>query len=215
MKLDTQSPVAEAYRSVRTSLYLGTAREARTVLVASPAPGDGKSTTASNLAILLAPAPGDEAPRLAVVQVPARLPRLVRPAGIEGTTYVLIEDIVRSELPALFPGQEIREAAVFRVARDAELDFDDEGGGDLLEVIEEELKNRRRSGIVRLEIETGVGEEMLEVLAYRLDRGLGERRDPVPERHERPPPEAVREPARHRLADRRGPLGHALDQAQH
>ncbi|HEX9204111.1 MAG TPA: RNA degradosome polyphosphate kinase, partial [Vicinamibacteria bacterium] len=124
-----------------------------------------------NLAILLAPAPGDEAPRLAVVQVPARLPRLVRPAGIEGTTYVLIEDIVRSELLALFPGQEIREAAVFRVARDAELDFDDEGGGDLLEVIEEELKNRRRSGIVRLEIEAGVGEEMLEVLADRLSVG--------------------------------------------
>ena len=124
-----------------------------------------------NLAILLAPAPGDEAPRLAVVQVPARLPRLVRPAGIEGTTYVLIEDIVRSELLALFPGQEIREAAVFRVARDAELDFDDEGGGDLLEVIEEELKNRRRSGIVRLEIEAGVGDELLDILAERLAVG--------------------------------------------
>src|SRR5437667_4874298 len=66
-----------------------------------------------NLAILLSPAPGEEAPRLAVVQVPARLPRLVRPAGLEGTTYVLIEDILRSELAALFPGQEIREAAVF------------------------------------------------------------------------------------------------------
>ncbi len=124
-----------------------------------------------NLAILLAPAPGEEDPRLAVVQVPARLPRLVRPAGLEGTTYVLIEDIVRSELAALFPGQEIRDAAVFRVARDAELDFDDEGGRDLLEVIEEELKNRRRSGIVRLEIEAGVGDEMLEVLADRLSVG--------------------------------------------
>ncbi len=54
--LDTQSPVAEAYRSVRTSLYLGSAREAKTVLVASPAPGDGKSTTASNLAIAFAQA---------------------------------------------------------------------------------------------------------------------------------------------------------------
>ena len=95
----------------------------------------------------------------------------MRPAGLEGTTYVLIEDILRSELAVLFPGQEIREAAVFRVARDAELDFDDEGGGDLLEVIEEELKNRRRSGIVRLEIEAGVGEEMIEVLADRLSVG--------------------------------------------
>jgi polyphosphate kinase len=124
-----------------------------------------------NLAILLAPAPGEEAPRLAVVQVPARLPRLMRPAGAEATTYVLLEDVIRAELAALFPGQEIRETAAFRVARDAELDFDDEGGRDLLEVIEEELKNRRRSEIVRLEIEAGVGDELLAILAARLEVG--------------------------------------------
>ncbi len=37
-----------------------------------------------NLALLLAPAEGEEQPRLAVVQVPGRLPRLVRPAGPPG-----------------------------------------------------------------------------------------------------------------------------------
>ena len=124
-----------------------------------------------NLAILLAPAPGEETARLAVVQVPARLPRLMRPAGSEGTTYVLLEDVIRGELAALFPGQEVKDAATFRVARDSELDFDDEGGGDLLQVIEEELKNRRKSEIVRLEVEAGVGEELLAVLAERLGVG--------------------------------------------
>jgi len=54
--LDARSPVAEAYRSVRTALHLGAAREARTILLASPTPGDGKSTTASNLAIAFAQA---------------------------------------------------------------------------------------------------------------------------------------------------------------
>ncbi len=54
--LDARSPVAEAYRSIRTALDLGVGRESRTVLVASPTPGDGKSTTASNLAIALAQA---------------------------------------------------------------------------------------------------------------------------------------------------------------
>ena len=72
------------------------------------------------------------------------LPRLVRPAGAPATTYVLLEEVIRGELGALFPGQAIKESAVFRVARDSELDLDDEGGRDLLEVIEEELKNRRR-----------------------------------------------------------------------
>jgi polyphosphate kinase len=124
-----------------------------------------------NLAILLDPAPGEEAPRLAVVQVPARLPRLVRPAGAEGTTYVLLEDIVRAELAVLFPGQAIRGTAAFRVARDSELDLDDEGGRDLLAVIEEELKNRRRSEIVRLEIEAEASDELLAILSARLEVG--------------------------------------------
>jgi capsular exopolysaccharide synthesis family protein len=48
--------VAEAYRSIRTSLDLGDARSAKTILVASPTPGDGKSTTAGNLAIAFAQA---------------------------------------------------------------------------------------------------------------------------------------------------------------
>ncbi len=56
VRLDARSPVAEAYRSVRTSLHLGTAGRAKTILLASPAPGDGKSMTASNLAIAFAQA---------------------------------------------------------------------------------------------------------------------------------------------------------------
>ena len=124
-----------------------------------------------NLAILLAPAPGEESARLAVVQVPARLPRLVRPAGAEGTTYVQLEDIIRAELAVLFPGQEIRGTAAFRVSRDSELDLDDEGGRDLLAVIEEELKNRRRSEIVRLEIEAEASDELLSILSARLAVG--------------------------------------------
>ncbi len=56
VRLDSRSITAEAYRSVRTSLFLGVAGKARTILVASPMPGDGKSTTASNLAIAFAQA---------------------------------------------------------------------------------------------------------------------------------------------------------------
>lgn len=48
---------AEAYRSARTSLeFLRRAQRLPVILVTSPCPGDGKSTTASNLAISLAQA---------------------------------------------------------------------------------------------------------------------------------------------------------------
>jgi polyphosphate kinase len=121
-----------------------------------------------NLALLLGPGEGEEAPRLAVVQVPGRLPRLVRPPGVEGTSYVLLEDVVRDELATLFPGQAVLDAAVFRVARDSELDLDDEGGRDYLQSIEDELRNRRRSEVVRLEVEASIGEPLLETLSSRL-----------------------------------------------
>jgi polyphosphate kinase len=121
-----------------------------------------------NLALRLSPAEGEEAERLAVVQVPARLRRLFRPAGADGTTYVLLEEVVRAELSQLFPGQQIVEAAVFRVTRDSELELDDEGGGDFLEAVEEELRNRRRSRVVRLEVEATASEVLVALLAQRL-----------------------------------------------
>jgi polyphosphate kinase len=119
-----------------------------------------------NLALRLAPAPEDSESRLAMVQVPARLPRLVRLAGGDGNTYVWLEEIIRFELGALFPGQDIEESAAFRIARDAELELDDEG--DYLEVLEEELRKRRRGQAVRLEVEAGTGDTLLEMLTRRL-----------------------------------------------
>ena len=53
-----RSAVAEAFRTLRTGVYFAIPENvsAKTILVTSPAPGDGKSTTASNLAIAFAQA---------------------------------------------------------------------------------------------------------------------------------------------------------------
>ncbi|MEW6367019.1 MAG: polyphosphate kinase 1 [Acidobacteriota bacterium] len=121
-----------------------------------------------NVALLLAPAEGEDQARLAVVQVPGRFPRLVRlPAG-DGATFVLMEDLVKQELRELFPGQPILESAAFRIARDSELDLDDEGGRDHLQVVEEELKKRRKSQVVRLEVEEAASGMLLDTLVARL-----------------------------------------------
>ena len=53
----------------------------------------------------LAPGPGETAARLAIVQVPAGLARLVPVADSAGYSFVLLEDIIRAHLPQLFPGQ--------------------------------------------------------------------------------------------------------------
>jgi polyphosphate kinase len=123
-----------------------------------------------NLAVLLEPEKAGDDPRLGVVPVPAALPRLVRVSGAE-STYVRLETVVLSQLGALFPGQVVRDACAFRVLRDAELDIDDEGGGDdFLSQVEDEVKNRRRSQVVRLDIDARVSEGLLSELMARFPR---------------------------------------------
>lgn len=79
---DPRSPVAEAYRSLRTNLaFARSAAPLRTIVVASPGPGDGKSTTAANLAITFA----QLGQRTVIVDADLRRAVLDRTFGVERT----------------------------------------------------------------------------------------------------------------------------------
>ena len=128
------------------------------------------SSLSLNLALRLDAPPG-EPTRLAVVQVPQVLTRLVQLADAEALSFVLLEDIISAHLPSLFPGQAILESAVVRLARDAELELDDEGGRTHIEVVERELRRRRRSDVVRLEISANASDELVTLLRDQLELG--------------------------------------------
>ena len=51
---DPRSPISESYRSLRTSLMYTTKGDQGTIMVSSPGPGEGKTTTIINLAITYA-----------------------------------------------------------------------------------------------------------------------------------------------------------------
>lgn len=54
-KEDPRSPISEAYRSLRTSItYASVDNPTKTIIVTSPGPGEGKTTTITNLAITFA-----------------------------------------------------------------------------------------------------------------------------------------------------------------
>lgn len=54
-KEDPRSPISEAYRSLRTSItFAAVDNLAKTIIVTSPGPGEGKTTTITNLAITFA-----------------------------------------------------------------------------------------------------------------------------------------------------------------
>jgi polyphosphate kinase len=125
------------------------------------------SSLSLNLALRLAPAAGESDGRLAIVQMPAGLSRLV-PVGESGS-FILLEDLVAAHVSLLFPGQEILETTVIRLSRDAELELDDEGGRTQLEAVERELRHRRHSDVIRLELSAGASPELVGSLVRQLD----------------------------------------------
>jgi capsular exopolysaccharide synthesis family protein len=90
---DPRSPAAEAYRTLRTNLYFSSLDHAlETLVVTSAAPGDGKSTTLSNLAVTMAQ--GEK--RAILVDADLRQPSLHTYFGISNnlglTTMAVDED---------------------------------------------------------------------------------------------------------------------------
>ena len=81
----------------------------------------------------------------------------------------MLDDVIREHLTQLFPGQAVREIACFRLSRDAELELDDEGGRTQLELVEREIRRRRRSDAIRLEIEDTASAQLTTMLEQQLD----------------------------------------------
>lgn len=109
-----QSPRAESFRQIRTNLqFAHVSHEAKAILVTSSLPGEGKSTTAINMAIALAQA----GQRVALVDADLRRPMVGEYLGLErnaGLTTVLVGggDLIdlmqpwgRDELDVLTSGQ--------------------------------------------------------------------------------------------------------------
>ncbi|RME48802.1 MAG: polysaccharide biosynthesis tyrosine autokinase [Chloroflexi bacterium] len=89
---DPRSPVAEAYRSLRTNLEFSSLDEPlRTMVVTSPAPEAGKSTTLANLAVTMAQA----GKQVILVDCDLRRPSLHEIFGVSNTTgltSVILDD---------------------------------------------------------------------------------------------------------------------------
>lgn len=109
-------------------------------------------------------------PRFVRIKVPSAVPRLV-PVGNFGTKFVLLEDLIDANRDSLFPGMITGACHRFRVTRDADIEIREDEAGDLLRVIQQELRQRRFGTPVRLEMSAGTPEEMVAYLSESL--GLG------------------------------------------
>jgi polyphosphate kinase len=123
------------------------------------------SSLSLSLAVRLR-AHGGEEISLARVKVPTILGRIVQ---FGNGDWILMEELIFAHLDLLFPGTEIVDAHLFRVTRDADLDTVEEEADDLLEAIEEGLRQRRFGSVVRLEVGTEMPSALLEMLLVGLE----------------------------------------------
>ena len=105
----------------------------------------------------------------ATVQVPSVLPRIVIIPSETSFDIILLEDIIKSNLKTLFGTENILSCGCYRITRNADMTVDEEGAEDLLEAIEESLKQRKWGAAVRLELERGIGKDIVRTLEKELE----------------------------------------------
>jgi len=102
-----QSVLAEAYRTLRTNIqYSSFDKKVKSIVVTSSEPGEGKSTTCSNLAIAFA----QNGERVVLIDCDLRKPsmhRIFKISNIEGLSDILIgkekfENIVKKDIENLY-----------------------------------------------------------------------------------------------------------------
>ncbi|HLA64753.1 MAG TPA: polyphosphate kinase 1, partial [Rhodothermales bacterium] len=125
----------------------------------------------SNLSLSLAvslrhPARGTE--HFARLKVPTSRGRWLPVPGHPGQ-YIAVEDLIRHNLEGLFRGMEIAGCHAFRITRNADVELVEEGAEDLMELISEELRERKFAEVVRLEVESGMPGRVRELLERELD----------------------------------------------
>ena len=137
------------------------------------------SNLSLNLAVLIRDREGQEF--FARVKVPGTLPRLLPvheltgrvpseegPAAGTPLCFTWLEEVIAANLQELFPGMEILEVHPFRVVRNADMVIQELEAGDLLETIEEQVRQRRFGTVVRVTLSSAVPTHIREILINNL-----------------------------------------------
>lgn len=98
----------------------------------------------------------DDGERLALVQIPSSLERIVwlPKEGDGASDFTLLDDVIITWGHKLFPGYEVKESLLFKVTRDADFSVDEERDEDFIEAMGEVLAGREQSSPVRLSVST-------------------------------------------------------------
>jgi polyphosphate kinase len=134
------------------------------------------SNRSLNLAVVLTDEAHEE--YFARLKVPPALPRLLRVPSDSNEpqtiSFVWLEQVVAANLQMLFPGFQIWESYPFRVIRDADIELQEDEADDLLQYIEQEVKERRFGAVVDLAVNPSMPQRIRELLLHNLELDDGD-----------------------------------------
>lgn len=132
------------------------------------------SNRSLNLAVVITDTANNE--YFARLKVPPALPRLVsvpvaesQQNGTQVHTFVWIEQLIAANLNLLFPGFVVWESYPFRVLRDADIELQEDEASDLLEYIEQEVRERRFGAVVDLTVNPSMPARIRSLLLDNLE----------------------------------------------
>jgi polyphosphate kinase len=138
------------------------------------------SNLSLNLAVLIRNKKGEE--RFARVKIPEGLPQLIPIEQASSTktiaglpkpqSYIWLDDVISANLAVLFPGMKVVEAFPFHITRDAEVEIQEWEAEDLLETMEEGLRQRRFGDVIRVTVDHSMPDRLLDILVSNLEIGV-------------------------------------------
>lgn len=104
--------------------------------------------------------------KFGMIRIPRILPRFY---PVSSNTYVPIESIVHPHAEEIFTGYKLLASAAFRVTRNADISIEEEEADDFMLILEKGLKLRRKGAFVRLQIQKGADEQIVNFLNTHMN----------------------------------------------
>ncbi|MGM9760692.1 MAG: RNA degradosome polyphosphate kinase [Parabacteroides sp.] len=110
----------------------------------------------------------------ALMKIPfSKVPRFIELPAHEDKHYIMfIDDIIRANLPSIFPGYEIDGCYSIKISRDADIYLDDEKGKNLVESLKKKVRKRKIGALSRFMYDGDMPTDFLDFIcqAFNIQR---------------------------------------------
>ena len=138
------------------------------IAVSGPAPFPLLSGRLLYLCVRLSTSESSARRRFAVIPIGKNLQRFISLPGGRLLHFILLEDAISQFAGTFFPGETMLECVPMRIIRNADLAVSEDSPAELLEAMETVIDARKRSDVVRVEIDGGASPEMMRFLQKSL-----------------------------------------------